>query len=132
LAIMNSAAINMGVQVSLLCAHLYSFRYMPKNDVVGSYGNSILTFLGKHCTGFHSGCTNLLLETSPSCVQEYTIASLKKVKLQSPLPEFQDSNSLHSSFLYSLSYSDPLAGRLTSMSQKNPFLISYLCCYFTL
>jgi hypothetical protein len=32
LAIMNSAAINTGVQVSLLHANLHSFLYMPRSD----------------------------------------------------------------------------------------------------
>jgi hypothetical protein len=37
LSFVNSAAINMGVQVSLLCVDLHSLdRYVPKSDIAGS------------------------------------------------------------------------------------------------
>jgi hypothetical protein len=41
LFMVNNAAIDMGVQVSLLCPDLHSFGYRPKNDIAGSYGSSI-------------------------------------------------------------------------------------------
>jgi hypothetical protein len=41
----HSAAINMGVQVSLFDADLHSFEYMPKSGIAGSYSSSIFSFL---------------------------------------------------------------------------------------
>jgi hypothetical protein len=42
--IVNSAAINIGVQVSLFDSDLYSFRYMLMSDMAGSYGSSNFSF----------------------------------------------------------------------------------------
>jgi hypothetical protein len=35
MAVVNRAAINMGIQVSLLYIDLHSFGYMPKSGIVG-------------------------------------------------------------------------------------------------
>jgi hypothetical protein len=43
-AIINSAAINMDVQMTLLYTGLHSFRYMPRSGITGSYGRSIFSF----------------------------------------------------------------------------------------
>ena len=53
LAILNSAAVNIGVNVSVQIRIF--LRYMPRNWVAGSYGNSVFSFL-RH---FHSSfqCT---------------------------------------------------------------------------
>ena len=45
LAIINSAAMNIGVHVSL--SDLVSSVYMPRSGIAGSYGNSISSFLRK-------------------------------------------------------------------------------------
>ena len=57
LAIINSAAMNIGVHVSL--SILLSSVCMPSNGIAGSYGNSISNFLRNLHTLLHSGCTSL-------------------------------------------------------------------------
>ena len=45
LAIVNSAALNIGVHVSFQIRVCIFSRYMPKSGIVGLYGNSIFSFL---------------------------------------------------------------------------------------
>ena len=53
LAIVNSAAVNIGVHVSFQ-TKVFS-GYMPRSGITVSYSSSILSFL----RNLHSGCTNL-------------------------------------------------------------------------
>ena len=55
----DSAAIKMGIQISLWDPALNSFGYISRSGVTGSNRNSAFIFLKSHHTIFHSGCTIL-------------------------------------------------------------------------
>lgn len=58
LAVMNSAAINMAVQMSHRQTDFISLEYIPSSWIAGSHGNSVSNFLRNFHIIYHNGYIN--------------------------------------------------------------------------
>ena len=59
LASVNNAAMDIGVIMFFQISVLGSFKYIPRNGIIGPKGRSIFHFLRYLHTAFHSGCPSL-------------------------------------------------------------------------
>lgn len=67
LAVVNTTAVKLVVQVTVRVPAFTSFGYIPRNTVAGSYGNTVLRFWGNYPPVFHSGCTTV--HSHPQCMR---------------------------------------------------------------
>ena len=112
-AIVNSAAMNIGVHVSFLIHVFVFFGEIPRSGIAGSYSSYIFNYLSDLHTVFLSGCANLISTNSARCfLFLYILANICYLRF------FDDSHSDRCTVIFHCGFDLHLQGHSCVVTQK--------------